>query len=202
MDDLLSQVSQQFEEDIKHEEPKKEEIKNEEIIKERFKVSERYIEQRREMVELSKIESDNNDDAILKSKTRPKEREKKEEKSTKKEEKRGYGYGSGGYGYGYGSTSSQKKDDSTKNQEKATEYADNVFDSLREKIEDEFNADIPEDWDIFDIHSKASENHKIAKEAKIKGKLPMSVRFKLAALKTCIYVGHSTLETLYVLKNE
>lgn len=205
MDDLLSQVSQQFEEDIKNEEPKKEEIKNEEIIKERFKVSERYIKQRREMVELSKIESENSD-TILKSKTKSKSKERKEEPTQRKEEKRssGYGYGSSGYGYGgYGSSSSQsKKDESLKNQEKATEYADNVFDSLRGKIEDEFNADIPEDWDIFDIHNKANENHKIAKEVKSKGKLPLSVKIKLAALKACIYTGHSTLETLYVLKNE
>lgn len=202
MDDLLSQVSQQFEEDIKNEEPKKEEIKNEEIIKERFKVSERYIKQRREMVELSKIESENSD-TILKSKTKPKSNDRKEEQTQKREEKKSYGYGSSGYGYGsYGSSSQSKKDESTKNQEKATEYADNVFDSLRDKIEDEFNAAIPEDWDIFDIHNKANENHKIAKEVKSKGKLPLSVKMKLATLKACIYAGHSTLETLYVLKNE
>lgn len=200
MDDLLSQVSNQFEEDIKTEEPKKEEIKNEEIIKERFKVSEKYIEQRREMIELSKVESENGGEEFFKSKRKekPKEREEKKEE-TRSSSSRGYGYG--GYGYGSSSSTTTKKE-SVKNQERATEYADNVFDSLREKMENEFNADIPEDWDIFDIHNTANKRHKVAKETKVNGKLPMSIRFKLAALKTCVYVGHSTLETLYVLKNE
>lgn len=206
MDDLLSQIAEQFEEDIKTEEPKKEELKNEEIVKERFEMSKRHLEQRREMVELSKIEQEDNSN-LFKSKSRKKETDRKDKE---KEEKKtsSYGYGSssgyrssGSYGYGYGSSSTQKKDEH-KSQERATEYADNVFDSLREKIEDEVNADIPEGWDIFDIHSKANERHRIAKETKEKGKLPLSVKLKLAALKTCVYIGHSTLETIYVLKNE
>lgn len=201
MDDLLSQVMSQFEEDIKNEEPKKEEIKNEKIIEERFKVSEKYIEQRREMIELSKIQQEE-ETSLFKSRKKDKpKREEKEKSTSSSSSNSGYGYGRTGYGYGYGSSSSEKKD-TDKNQQKATEYADNVFDVLREKMEEEFSGAIPEDWDIFDIHETANLKHKIAKETKKGGKLPFGVKVKLAALKGCIYLGHSTLETLYVLKNQ
>lgn len=203
MDDLLSQVMNQFEEDIKNEEPKKEELKDEKIVEERFKISEKYIEQRREMIELSKIQQED-DSGFFKSKKKDKpkreERERSSSSSTSSSDSK-YGYGRSGYGYGYSSSSSDKKD-SSKNQQKATEYADDIFDNLRDKMEEEFNKPIPEDWDIFDIHEKANFKHKIAKETKQNGKLPFKVKLKLMALKGCIYAGHSTLETLYVLKNQ
>lgn len=203
MDDLLNQVMNQFEEEIKNEEPKKEELKNEKIVEERFKVSEKYIEQRREMIELSKIQQED-ESSFFKSKKKEKPKKEEKEKSTSSSSSSsGYGYSRGGYGYGsYGSSSSSEKRDINKNQEKATEYADNIFDNLRDKMEDEFNRPIPEDWDIFDIHEKANLKHKIAEETKQNGKIPFKVKLKLIALKGCIYAGHSTLETLYMLKNE
>lgn len=202
MDDLLNQVMNQFEEDIKHEEPKKEELKNEKIVEERFKISEKYIEQRREMIELSKIQQED-DSSFFKSrkKDKPKREEKERSSSSSSSSDNRYGYSRSGYGYGYSSSSSEKKDTS-KTQQKATEYADDIFDNLRDKMEDEFSKPIPEDWDIFDIHEKANFKHKIANETKQNGKLPFKVKLKLMALKGCVYAGHSTLETLYMLKNE
>lgn len=204
MDDLLSQLESQFQEDIKNDEPIKEELHNEDVAKERFKVSDEYIEKRREMVELSKIEEEDNS-SFFKTSKKSKKESKEEDKDIKKSSSGSTSYygRTHGYGYGYGSTSTKtEKKESTINQEKATEYADNIFDNLRDKLDDEFDGSIPDDWDIFDIHETANIKHKIAKETKKNGKLPLKVKMKLAALKGCVYLGHSTLETLYILKNE
>lgn len=206
MDELLNEMGEQFDEDIKDETPVIKEINKDDLLKAN-KITDEWLEVEKAFVTGGETAKKEADEFISKTDSSKKSSEAKFENkykssysssssSEKKEEKKSSGYTS----Y-YSSTSSSSSSSSkTKDEiidEKAREYTEKMMKTLIARVikEDEEEKTFGNQWDIFELQKKQDEKRKATKAKRTPENLK-KVKSKISRLNLLIQTGQIIVENL------